>query len=307
MSFIYRQILFGLLLSFAFFNIYQHRKIFFPKFDDALGNIHEYITNFRSYIREKPISPRQPCKSVKNENNYDLSQYKYKCPHHRYVTRMIERSPLIIYIENFLTPNEIQHLIDLVEPTFKPSKAIEENGSPSVGDFRTSHSAVIKSQQTPVVTCIEQRFAQFQGDVEIENLEPLQAVKYISDQHYKPHYDWFPFEEYTKVSGQRVTSFFTYLQANCSMGETEFVNITFNATSHRQFCDILTCDENSPKAGIRFRPLPGNSIFWFNIDEVGEEDYMTYHAGRAPGKNGLKIGLNTWTRAKKYFPMPKQN
>lgn len=101
--------------------------------------------------------------------------------------------------------------------------------------------------------------------------------------------------------GQRVTTFFTYLQANCSGGETEFLDIEFNKTWHEQFCDILTCNEESIENGIRFRPLPGNSIFWFNMDEHGEVDYLTYHAGRPPGENGLKIGLNTWTRERAYY------
>jgi hypothetical protein len=101
--------------------------------------------------------------------------------------------------------------------------------------------------------------------------------------------------------GQRVTTFFTYLQANCSLGETEFLKIQFNKSIHEKFCDILICDEKSTEHGIRFRPLAGNSIFWFNVDEHRRLDYATLHAGRPPGENGQKIGLNTWTREDKYW------
>jgi len=104
-----------------------------------------------------------------------------------------------------------------------------------------------------------------------------------------------------KYGGQRVTTFFTYLQANCSMGETEFLEIRYNKLFYERFCDILVCDEKSTEHGIRFRPLAGNSIFWFNMDEYGKPDYLTYHAGRPPGKNGHKIGLNTWTRVDKFI------
>ena len=58
----------------------------------------------------------------------------------------------------------------------------EENGTYSVNDVRTSTSAYLKRHQTPVVECIERRFAQFEGDVDIACLEPLQVVKYASDQ-----------------------------------------------------------------------------------------------------------------------------
>ena len=33
------------------------------------------------------------------------------CPQYSYRTRLINRNPLIIYIENFLSKNEIDHLI----------------------------------------------------------------------------------------------------------------------------------------------------------------------------------------------------
>jgi prolyl 4-hydroxylase len=96
--------------------------------------------------------------------------------------------------------------------------------------------------------------------------------------------------------GQRITTFFTYLYANCSMCGTEFINIKFNSSLHSNFCEYLICDEITTDHGIRFRPIPGNSIFWFNINEDGHGDNSTYHAGLPPGQNGQKIGLNAWTR-----------
>lgn len=123
---------------------------------------------------------------------------------------------------------------------------------------------------------------------------------------FKEHYDWLQHSDQLKNGGQRITTFFTYLQTNCSMGETEFLDIKFNKIFHQRFCDILICDENSSQYGIRFRPLAGNSIFWFNLDELGQVDYLTYHAGRPPGINGHKIGLNTWTR-EQTFSWPFDN
>ena len=72
---------------------------------------------------------------------------------------------------------------------------------------------------------------------------------------------------------------------------------------HHQFCDILVCDENSSQYGIRFRPLMGNAIFWYNMDEQGQVDHLTFHAGHPPGPNGSKIGLNTWTRLEPFHPI----
>lgn len=47
---------------------------------------------------------------------------------------------------------------------------------------RSSTSAYIQRRQTTVVQCIEQRFAQFQGDIDPLRIEPLQVVKYESHQ-----------------------------------------------------------------------------------------------------------------------------
>ena len=58
----------------------------------------------------------------------------------------------------------------------------ENNGTYSVNEIRTSSSAYINRHQTPIVGCIEQRFAQFQGDIDVECIEPLQVVKYKPDQ-----------------------------------------------------------------------------------------------------------------------------
>ena len=47
---------------------------------------------------------------------------------------------------------------------------------------RTSLTATIQRQQTFLVKCIEQRFAHFQGNIDLHFLEPLQLVKYTNDQ-----------------------------------------------------------------------------------------------------------------------------
>ncbi|CAF1160268.1 unnamed protein product [Adineta ricciae] len=263
----------------------------------SLHIIVERLTILQTYLRQQTI------KDIKDQNssvNYDLSKYEYECPHHRYVTRIIERKPLIIYIENFLTRNEIEHLAQLAEPLFNPSKIFNAEGVRTYDDYRTSTSANLRRQHTPVVKCLEHRFAKFQGNIDVRRIERFQVVKYIPGQQFQPHYDWFWQPEPMKNGGQRLTTFVTYLQANCSQGETEFLEIRFNETLHKHLCDILYCDEKSASSGLRFRPIPGNTVFWSNVDKKGLPDHKTYHAGRPPGENGYKIGLNVWTRVQPH-------
>lgn len=44
-----------------------------------------------------------------------LAADRRECPPHRSTTRLIERSPWIVDLENFLTPSEIPHLIRLTD------------------------------------------------------------------------------------------------------------------------------------------------------------------------------------------------
>ena len=53
-------------------------------------------------------------------------------------------------------------------------------------------------------------------------------------------------------------------------------------------CQILTYNDIADEYGLGFRPIPGNNVFWFDVDELKP------HAGRLPRENGLKIELNTW-------------
>ena len=98
------------IVSFCLFNIYYPNKTTSPLVEYSLHVIIERLTIFQAYLRQQTI------KDIKDQNssiNYDLSKYEHECPHHQYVTRIIERKPLIIYIENFLTRNEIEHLARL--------------------------------------------------------------------------------------------------------------------------------------------------------------------------------------------------
>jgi hypothetical protein len=62
---------------------------------------------------------------------------------------------------------------------FVHSAIVQVNGSSLVDDnYRSSSTAYLGRSQTPVVKCLEQRFAQFQGDIDPLRLEPLQVVKY---------------------------------------------------------------------------------------------------------------------------------
>lgn len=65
---------------------------------------------------------------------------------------------------------------------FVRSQTVQSNGSTAASDYRTSNTAYLGRSSTPIVKCIEQRFAQFQGNIDLLRLEPLQVVRYEPNQ-----------------------------------------------------------------------------------------------------------------------------
>ena len=61
----------------------------------------------------------------------------------------------------------------------------EHDGSHYFNKDRTSTSAYINRHQTYLVKCLARRFAQFQGGIDVQRMEPFQVVKYIDNQEVK--------------------------------------------------------------------------------------------------------------------------
>ena len=167
--------LFSIIIGIYFFNVEQVRQTSLSILLKSLTYVHN------TYLEEEVIESRQ---NIENSTGMiQLNPREYKCLDHRYKIRMISREPLIIYIEKFLVPYEIRHLIELAAPHFTPSLTHDEDKAKLVkSDYRTSWTAYIDRQETPVVKCIEDRFARFQGNVDSGYLETLQVVRYAADQ-----------------------------------------------------------------------------------------------------------------------------
>jgi len=103
-----------ILIAFCVFsNLYQYRYISLRLIEICLQSIVLFSMDAHQYIQQQ-INYSENIKFCNQTNiKYNLSQYEYECPEHQYNIRIIQRRPLIIYIEQFLTQEEIQHLIEL--------------------------------------------------------------------------------------------------------------------------------------------------------------------------------------------------
>jgi prolyl 4-hydroxylase len=114
----------------------------------------------------------------------------------------------------------------------------------------------------------------------------MQIVRYAQSDHVSYHYDWdIPFD-----GNKRETSFFVYLEANCTGGGTSFAKL--KPRPEPEWCEFVDCGRAD--GGVTFKPIVGNAIFWDNLHSTGAGREDTLHAGLAVS-SGNKSGLNIWT------------
>lgn len=98
----------------------------------------------------------------------------------------------------------------------------------------------------------------------------------------------------------RASSFFVYLRANCTGGETWFPRVEVKGSEdelNRWFGGKVEKgrNEEGEEMGIKFKPAVGSAIFWVNLDGEGNGDRRMIHAGLEV-REGEKVGLNIWPR-----------
>lgn len=87
--------------------------------------------------------------------------------------------------------------------------------------YRTSSSYFLNRTQTPIVTAIEQRIAQY-SLLPLENQEPIEVLHYDTQGKSEDHYDFFQDESSTHNGGQRMATVVMYLSDVQEGGETTF-------------------------------------------------------------------------------------
>lgn len=128
--------------------------------------------------------------------------------------------------------------------------------------------------------------------------------RYTKGQHFREHFDWFDTERMQgdsglSKSGNRATSFFAYLVADCVGGTTVFPKVPRPAGD--AWCETVVCsnDDGQNVTRLEVKAKVGTALFWHNLDANGIPDEGTLHAGM-PVTDGIKVGLNVWTREKQF-------
>ena len=187
---------------------------------------------------------------------------------------------MVKYAENFLTKEECQYFINLIDKKHNRSSVSTTSDAYSeVSDFRTSSTSQF-DKNDKVVKALQAKIANYLG-LDINRGEYLQGQLYEPGQYFKPHADYFPPEAYKAhclSSGNRVKTLMIYLNEDMIGGETDFTEL-----------------------GIKFKPKTGRAIRWDNMID-GKVNTLSMHEG-TPVVEGKKYIITSWWRENEYNPV----
>jgi hypothetical protein len=187
----------------------------------------------------------------KEESDEAIDQYREEC---------------IETIEDFLTAEECDYLIDYVDKNYTFNRSnVNTNGRSLESSWRTSESLTVTDRHASVFRNIYERVADYL-QVNDSQIEDLQVIRYKENQQYKPHLD--PAKE-----NDRVYTVILYLNDDFVGGETYF-----------------------PMLDLKIKPKKGKSLCFLNRDSSNQVISYSKHAG-LPVTSGIKYICNIWIGA----------
>lgn len=167
-------------------------------------------------------------------------------------------------------------------------------------EYRSSQSATVHPDDA-VGSCLMDRMKSLLGNVQHISMEPLQIVKYQGGEKFRLHMDWFDSDldrtldpRMPRRRFNRLFSIFTYLDDNCTGGETYFPDVRGVSKS----ADGTKFSVTETGWGLLVKPRRGNAVLWNNLHANGTGDARVRHASM-PVKSGRKMGMNLFSY---YFP-----
>jgi prolyl 4-hydroxylase len=142
--------------------------------------------------------------------------------------QQIYYDPPIYSVDNFLTPEECQFLINAADDSFTPAPVVGK-GAGEVSHTRTSSTCYLDRDDLPNLL----RKVSTLTLKPMEHMELPQVGRYLSSQQYYQHYDAFNLDEedgrrFASNGGQRTVTVLIYLNNVERGGATSFPTLTLN-------------------------------------------------------------------------------
>ena len=182
--------------------------------------------------------------------------------------RQLSATPSVWTFDGFASRAECQYLIETAKPLLAQSSVVDPHtGQLRPHPVRTSDGAMFPwASEDLVISALNRRIAAASGTDEPSG-EPLQILRYLPGQEYKPHLDALPSQ-----GNQRILTMLVYLNEEYSGGETFFT-----------------------RTGLKFAGATGDGLLFANTGPGGHPDQNAEHAG-LPVARGEKFIASRWIR-----------
>lgn len=186
--------------------------------------------------------------------------------------------PMVVFFDGALNDKEIDLVLDIATPRFRPSTIVQLDGSSQPDESRTSDTAWLYfDERDKVVAPIVAKLASFAG-FSPKNAESLGVNRYRPGQYFRLHHDWM--DEIGVESDpvfpkgcQRAATVLAYLSDTEEGGETVFVR-----DPEYDFVRPFSKDDENM---LVVKPKKGRVLIWFDEHPYTEKiDPTTLHGGQ---------------------------
>ena len=209
--------------------------------------------------------------------------------------KLLHKSPPVLEIQNFFTPQECAEYRSISEEESKPDSD-SGSGSPlrvNSATFsslaqskRTSTTWFCHFSQVPTLLAKAKRLL---NNLPLKQMEEAQIVRYRTGEEFSWHYDEIPSAQLDN-GGQRIATLLVYLNSNSKGGGTIFRDLKDSTTG----------------ADLTMRPKEGSALLFFPAFANGTPDDRTLHKGEVAVEE--KMIAQMWIHQKDYKPViPKGN
>ena len=193
--------------------------------------------------------------------------------------RVVCNAPRIAMINQFLTPEMCDWLIERARPRLERAKVYDPSTGSEASPIRTNTEFHIGTFESDlIVMLLQHRIAALTG-LSLAGMESCTILHYAPGEEFKRHHDFFDTStpenaRIVAAEGQRVQTFLVWLNDDYTGGETEF-----------------------PYLQQRFRGRKGDALMFWNVAMDFSPDPRTLHAGLPP-LTGDKWLFSQWIRGR---------
>lgn len=197
--------------------------------------------------------------------------------------RNLSETPLVRYFPEFVNAEVCQWMIDRARGRLERAAVYDAvQKKQTYSETRNNMAATFDLLHSDLVSVLVQVHICANTGIPFRHLEPTTVLRYAEGEQITEHFDFVDpsapdHQKEIAEKGQRIVTFLVYLNDDYEDGETELTRL-----------------------GISHKGRRGEAMFFVNVDEQGNSDTRTAHAGRPP-VNGEKWVIAQFIRNRPTF------